>query len=104
MLITPYHNYESPPCINSKDTQYQSFIMYPLREKIEFPKYNESDDQCVAWLKYKVDEYFNIYNIVWDEEKVKYASMHLEGHSYNWYIWGKGDIFSYTWKLFKNDF
>ena len=60
--------------------------MYPLREKIEFPKYNKSDDQCVAWLKYKVDEYFNIYNIVRDGEKVKYASMHLEGHSYNWYI------------------
>ena len=39
-----------------------------------------------------------------DEEKVKYVPMHLEGDSYNWYIWWKGDNFSFTWKLLKNDF
>ena len=77
--------------------------MYPPRAKNELPKYNESDEECVAWLN-KAKEYFDIYTIMMDEEKVKYASMHLEGHAYNWYKWGKGDIFSYTWKLFKNDF
>ena len=77
--------------------------MYPPRENIEMLKYNRSDEQCVAWLN-KVQDYFDIYNIMMDEEKVKYVPMHLEGDSYNWYIWWKGDNFSFTWKLLKNDF
>ena len=64
-------------------------------------KYNRSDDQCVL---NKDEEYFDVYIITTDEEKLKHVSMHLEGHTYNWYIWWKGDKFSYTWKLFKNDF
>ena len=62
-----------------------------------------NDEQCVAWLN-KAEEYFDIYNITIDIEKVKYASMHLENHAYNWYMWWKGDNFTYTWNLFKNDF
>ena len=69
--------------------------MYPLRAKIEFLKYNESDDQYIAWIN-KANKYFDIYNIMMTKEKVKYASMHLEGHAYNWYIWWKRDKFSYT--------
>ena len=88
MFVTPSRKSESPPCDKSKDTPYQSFIMYPLRSKIELSKCNRIDDQCVAWLN-KVEEYVYIYNIMMDEEKVKYVSMHLEGHAYNWYIWWK---------------
>ena len=29
-----------------------------------------------------MEEYFDIYNIQSDEEKVKYASMHMEGYTY----------------------
>ena len=57
----------------------------------------------VAWLN-KAEEYFDIYNIQSDEEKVKYVSMHMEGYAYNWYLWWKRDNFTYTWNLFKNDF
>ena len=63
-----------------KGTQYPPFIMYPPREKIEMMKYDIWEDQCVAWLN-KEEEYFGIYNITMDEEKVKYASMHLEGYA-----------------------
>ena len=83
------------PTHKPKDTQYQSFIMYPPRAKIEMMKYNGGEDQCVARLN-KSEEYFDICNITMDEEKVKYASMHLEGYGYNWYMWWKGDNFSYT--------
>ena len=66
-------------------------------------KFSGNDEQCVAWLN-KEEEYFDIYNITTDIEKVKYASMHLESHAYIWYMWWKGDKFEYTWNLFKNDF
>ena len=77
--------------------------MYPPKEKIELSKYNGSEDQCVARLN-KANEYFDIYNITSDKEKVKYASMHMEGYTYKLYMWWKGDNFSYTWNLFKNVF
>ena len=59
--------------------------MYPPKEKIDLSKYNGSEDQCVTWLN-KAAEYFDIYNIQLDEEKVKYASIHMEGNAYNWYM------------------
>ena len=70
---------------------------------MELLQYNGSEDQCIAWLN-KVEEYFNIYNIQSDEDKVKCVSMHMEGYAYNWYLWWKRDNFTYTWNLFKNDF
>jgi hypothetical protein len=95
-----------PPPYNSNPqttSQYQHLMIYPPKAKIELSKYNGSDNQCVAWFN-KTEEYFQIYNITTDEEKVKYASMFLEGTTYNWYIWWKGRIQSYTWNSFKNDF
>jgi len=83
--------------------QYQPLMIYPPRAKVELTKYHGDKDQCVAWLN-KVEEYFTIYNISTDEEKVKYASMHLEGNAYNWYMWWKVEKISHTWRLFKNDF
>ena len=77
--------------------------MYPPRAKIELSKYNGNEDQCIAWIN-KAEEYFDIYNITTDEEKVKYASLHLDGYAYNWYMWWKGENLSYNWRQFKNDF
>jgi hypothetical protein len=84
-------------------SQYQPLMLYPPKAKIELPKYNRGDNQCVAWFN-KTEEYFHIYNVTTDEEKVKYASMYLEGTAYNWYLWWKGRIQSYNWNSFKNDF
>ena len=44
----------------------------------------------------KAEEYFDIYNIQSREEKVKYASMHMEGYAYNWYLWCKRDCLPST--------
>ena len=87
----------SGPPLNSiaKGNQYHPYIVYPPKAKIELSKYNRSEDQCIAWLN-KAEEYFDIYNIISDKEKVKYVSMHLEGYAYNWYMWWKGDNFFYT--------
>jgi len=70
-----------PPPYNSNSqpiSQHQPLIIYPPKAKIELSKYNGGDNQCVAWFN-KTEEYFHIYNITTDEEKVKYASMYLEG-------------------------
>ena len=52
----------------------------------------------------KVEQYFNIYNITINEENVKYASMHLKGNKYNYYLWWKGENYSYNEHLFKNNY
>lgn len=57
----------------------------------------------MAWFN-KAEEYFDIYNITIDEEKVKYAFMHLEGETYNWYMWWKKENHSYNCHSFKNNF
>jgi hypothetical protein len=83
-----------PPPYNSNSqpiSQHQPLIIYPPKAKIERSKYNGGDNQCVAWFN-KTEEYFHIYNITTNEEKVKYTSMYLEGTTYNWYLWWKGRI------------
>ena len=79
-------SFRPPSNRKAKGNQYPPYKMYPSKAKIELSKYNGSEDQCVSWLN-KAEEYFNIYNIQSDEEKVKYASMHMEGYAYNWYLW-----------------
>ena len=53
----------------------------------------------------KAKEYLYIHNIHYDGEKIKYASMHLEGNAYNWYLWCKNTaiICSYNWVSFRNE-
>ena len=67
-------------------------------------KYDEDEQQCIAWIN-KAEEYLDIHNIHYDDEKIKYASMHLEGNTYNWYLWWKNTarICSYNWVSFRND-
>ena len=99
MLVASSNSSEPPSNRKAKGNQYHPYIVYPPKEKIELSKYNGIEYQCVAWLN-KMEDYFNIYNIQSDEEKMKYASMLMEGYAYNWYMWWKGEIFSYTWNLF----
>ena len=44
--------------------------------KVELPKYDGDERQCIAWIN-KAEEYLDIHNIHYDNEKNKYASMHL---------------------------
>ena len=75
-----------------------------IRVKVELPKYDGDERQCIAWIN-KAEEYLDIHNIHYDGEKIKYASMHLEGNAYNWYLWWKNTarICSYNWVSFRND-
>jgi hypothetical protein len=89
-----------PPYNPSRSPQYYPFMIYPPRAKIELLKYNGSETQCVAWSN-KAGQYLDIYNIKTDEEKIKYASMHLEGEAYYWYMWWKKQITCTTCILLK---
>ena len=75
-----------------------------MRVKVELPKYDKDERQCIAWIN-KAEEYLDIHNIHYDGEKIKYASMHLEGSTYNWYLWWNNiaRICSYNWVSFRND-
>ena len=98
MSLASSSSFEPPSNHKAKGNQRHPYKVHPPKAKIELSKYNGSEDQCVAWLN-KVEEYFNIYNIQSDE-KVKYASMNMQGCAYNWYLWWKRDNFTYTWNLF----
>jgi len=78
-------------------------IFYPPRAKLELSKFNGNEKQGVAWFN-KVEEYFDIYGISIDDEKLWYASMQLEGNAYNWYMWWKKTGYAISWTKFKNDF
>ena len=103
MSLASSSSFEPPSNRKAKGNQYHPYKVYPPKAKIELLKYNGNEDQCVAWLN-KAEEYFDIYNIQSNEEKVKYASMHMEGYAYNWYLWWRSDTFTYTWNLFQNGF
>jgi len=57
----------------------------------------------VAWIN-KAEEFFCIHKIHSDDDKIKFASMQLEGRAYNWYMSWKITMSSYNWHTFKNDF
>lgn len=61
----------------------EPIFAYLLRGKLELYKFDGNEKHCVAWFN-NIEEYFDIYNIGRDEEKVKHASSHLEGDTYNW--------------------
>ena len=103
MSLSSSSSFEPPSNHKAKGNQRRPYKVHPTKEKIELSKYNGSADQCIAWIN-KAKEYFDIYDIQYDKEKVKYAWMHMEAYAYNWYLWWKRDNFTYTWNLFKNDF
>ena len=41
-----------------------------IRVKVKLPKYDEDEWQCIAWIN-KAEEYLDIYNIHYDDEKIK---------------------------------
>jgi hypothetical protein len=66
----------------------QPIFAYPMRAKLELPKFDKNEKQGIAWFN-KAEEYFEIYSIDNDDEKINYASMQLEGGAYNWYMGGR---------------
>ena len=80
MSLSSSSSSKRPSNRKAKGNQYRPHKVYPPKEKIELSKCNRSEDQCVAWLN-KAEEYFDIYNIQFEEDKVKYASMHMEGYA-----------------------
>ena len=75
-----------------------------MQVKVKLPKYDGDERKCIAWIN-KAEEYLDIHNIHYEGEKIKYASMHLEGNAYNWYLWWKNTarICSHNWDSFRND-
>ena len=57
----------------------------------------------VAWLN-KAEEYFDIYDINSDDEKIKYASMKMEGETCNWFMRWKNMMLAISWTKFKDAF
>ena len=70
---------QSDPLFNmsSSNTYTQG---HQIRVKVELPKYDGDERQCIVWIN-KGEEYLDIHNIHYDREKIKYASMHLEGRA-----------------------
>jgi hypothetical protein len=88
----------SSPIVNINQPQplsTQPIFGYPMRLKLELPKFDGDEKQSVAWIN-KEKEYFEIHNIHLNKEKLKYASMQLEGHAYNYYMWWKSATKSAT--------
>lgn len=84
-LRNPYTNM-------SFSNQYPFFALsiatYQRRAKLELSKFGGNENFYVAWVN-KVEEYFKIYDIDNDDEKIRDASMKMEGETYNWYMWWK---------------
>lgn len=49
------------------------------------PKFDGNEKNNVAWIN-KVEQYFEIYDINDDDEKLRHASMKMEGEAYNLYM------------------
>ena len=66
---------QSDPLFNmlSSNTYTQG---HQIGVKVKLPKYDGDEWQCIAWIN-KAEEYLDIHNIHYDDEKIKYASMHL---------------------------
>ena len=56
---------------------------YQIRVKLELPKYDGDEKQCITWIN-KAKEYFDIHNIQYDSDNIKYVAIQLEGNTYNW--------------------
>lgn len=76
---------------------------YQQRAILEIFKFDGNEKFSVAWFN-KVEEYFEIYNINNDDEKIRHASMQMEGEVYNWYMWWKKTTQAISWTKYKNAF
>ncbi|GJV30347.1 hypothetical protein Tco_1386795 [Tanacetum coccineum] len=55
---------------------------YGRLTKVEFPKFE--GEEVVSWV-YKVNKFFEMDNIVENEQKMRFVSMHLFGKALNWH-------------------
>lgn len=76
---------------------------YQRRTKLELSKFDGNKKCSFAWFN-KAKEYFEIYDIDNDDEKIRHASMKMEGEAYNWYMWWKKTTLAISWRKFKNVF
>ena len=109
---TPHHHEDSNADSQNKQLWDAFGKQYPLlvpplayhrKAKIELPKFDGNEKNSVAWLN-KAEEYFEIYDIDSDDEKIKHAPMKMEGEAYNWYMWWKKTTLAISWRKFKNVF
>nr|GEX37176.1 hypothetical protein [Tanacetum cinerariifolium] len=56
---------------------------YERLTKIEFPKFD--GEYVLSWL-YRVNNFFDMDNIVEDEQKIRLVSMHMFGKALNWHL------------------
>ena len=110
--IIPHHqedsnaNFQNKQLWNAFANQYPLLVpplAYQRRAKIELPKFDGNEKNSIAWLN-KAEEYFEIYDINSDDEKIKHASMKMEGEAYNWYMWWKKTTLAISWTKFKDSF
>ena len=66
-------------------------------------KFDGNKKYNVAWIN-KVEEYFEIYDINDDDERLRHTSMKMEGEAYNLYMWWKKLTHSISWRKFKDAF
>ena len=78
MLVASSSSSEPPSNHKAKNNQYHSYIVYPPKAKIELSMCNGSEEQSVSWVN-KANEYFDIYNITSDEEKVNMRQCFWKG-------------------------
>lgn len=80
----------------------QPLATYQLRAKVEMPEFDGNKKSNVEWIN-KAEEYFEIYDINDDDEKLRHASMKMEGEPYNWYMWWKKTTRIISWRKFKDE-
>lgn len=66
--------------------------------RIDFPKFSGEDPS--GWV-YKCERFF-YYNMIENNNRVKLATLHLEGKALNWYQWFEKCHGQMTWVLFKD--
>jgi len=89
--------------MNQKPFFTPTVAAYQRRAKLELSKSGSNEKCSVAWFN-KAEQYFEIYGIDNDEEKIRHASMQIAGEVYNWNMWWKKTTLAISWNKFKNAF
>ena len=61
------------PFLNISSMTIPQAHRYQIRVKLELPKFDGDEKQCITWIN-KAKEYFDLHNIPYDNEKIKYAA------------------------------
>jgi hypothetical protein len=73
--------------LNTIYQRYQYIPSYPIKIKIEIPKYDGQDDrEAITWVN-KIEGVFAFNPLANELEKILISSLHLEGDAYDWFTW-----------------